>query len=131
MAKYLFLFACLLFSLTGCSKSTTDHHKHTQQSSELLTVKIQTPDIIKANEEVKIQAKVTQGVEKVNDADEVSFEIWKNGQENHSRVEGKSQGEGVYVAVTTFPDKGTYFIIAHVTARDMHSMPQKEIQVEP
>ena len=34
--------------------------------------------------------------EKVTDADDVKFEIWKAGDEKHEMLEGKHKGKGVY-----------------------------------
>ena len=83
------------------------------------------------NEEVVNEALVTQGDEEVKDANEVKFEIWKSGQEEHKKIIGKHQGNGIYSITKTFQEEGDYSIIAHVTARDMHNMPKKDIIVGP
>ncbi|MFZ7947208.1 MULTISPECIES: FixH family protein [Bacillaceae] len=127
MKKNLFLLLCLLIALEGCSK--TDNTAQKDEVPALLEVAIKTPDIVNAKEEVKIEAIVTQGEDKVNDAEEVNFEIWKEGQEKHARYIGKSQGKGIYSINNTFSEEGKYYIVAHVTARDMHNMPKKEITV--
>lgn len=48
----------------------------------------------------------------------------------HEKVLGEHLGNGVYVVTTTFQEAGNYFVIAHVTARDMHNMPKMEFTVE-
>jgi predicted transcriptional regulator YdeE len=76
-----------------------------------------------------IEAHVTQGDEKVEDAKKVEFELWKSDQESHEKVLGKHQGNGFYSISQTFQEDGEYTVIAHVTARDMHNMPKKEFSV--
>jgi hypothetical protein len=125
MKKPFLLFSFLIIILTACTqdKQTTD------EQPELLEVSIHTPETIDMNQEIAIEASVTQGKEKVTDADEVKFEIWKSGEDEHEMVEGKHDKDGVYSIKKTFREGGTYNIVAHVTARRMHNMPKKEIVV--
>jgi len=81
------------------------------------------------NKPITFEAKVTQGNEEVNDADSVIFEIWRANDEKHEKVEIKHAEKGVYRLEKTFQQEGTYYIISHVTARDMHNMPKKEFIV--
>lgn len=84
-------------------------------------------DDFQAGEEGIIEVKVTQGEEAVADADEVLIEIWKKGEEENSiNYEAENKGEGLYHLAHIFPEDGLYYVIAHVTARDMHVMPRKE-----
>lgn len=127
MKKYvMFCSALLVFFLigVGCSNSRqTD-------VPEALKVSVKTePELLKVNEEVTIKAIVTQGKEKIDDADEVAFEILKSGEKKRKLVTAKKKGDGVYFINYTFLENGTYFITAHVTARDMHTMPQIEVKV--
>ncbi|MDF0728383.1 FixH family protein [Cytobacillus sp. S13-E01] len=124
MKKLSFLFFSIFIVLIGCSGEV-------QNTGEVhfIEVEIQTPEKIEPNEEIEISAFVTQGEEEVNDANEVKFEIWKNGQEDHEMVEGNHKGEGIYSITKTFDKDGIYSVVAHVTARDMHSMPKKEFVV--
>ncbi|MCP8615364.1 FixH family protein [Salirhabdus salicampi] len=98
---------------------------------EMIKVEIQTsPDEeqIQPNESFTLSAKVTQGDESVNDADEVLFEFWQEGDpdEKHEMTQGEFQADGVYSIEKTVQEAGVYNVIAHVTARDMHNMPQKQ-----
>lgn len=77
---------------------------------------------------VTFEAKVTQGKDQVEDA-EVIFEIWRAKNDNHEKVEIKHSENGVYRLEKSFNQEGTYYIISHVTARDMHNMPKKEFVV--
>jgi hypothetical protein len=126
MKKLIILLLSLLI-LGACSNEET---KQQDETPELLEVRISTPSGIRMNEEVKITANVEQGSEKVPDADEVKFEIWKNGQNDHEMLEAKNNQDGTYSVKKTFTAGGTYSIVAHTTARRMHSMPKKEIIIE-
>jgi len=77
---------------------------------------------------VTFEAKVTQGKDQVEDA-EVIFEIWRAKNDNHEKVEIKHSKNGIYRLEKSFNQEGTYYIISHVTARDMHNMPKKEFVV--
>jgi len=81
------------------------------------------------NKPITFEAKVTQGNEKVNDANAVVFEIWRAKDEKHEKIEIKHAEDGVYRLEKSFQQEGTYYIISHVTARDMHNMPKKEFIV--
>jgi hypothetical protein len=59
----------------------------------------------------------------------VKFEIWRAHDENHEKVEIKHAENGIYRLERTFEQEGTYYIISHVTARDMHNMPKKEFVI--
>lgn len=80
------------------------------------------------NKPITFEAKVTQGKEKINDAD-VTFEIWRSKDEKHVKISIKHAEDGVYRLEKSFQQEGTYYIISHVTARDMHNMPKKEFTV--
>jgi len=115
--------------LAGCAGGNEQEKSGNTKPLEPIDVIIVTPDKIDPNKEVEIKAEVTQGKDKVDDAKEVKFEIWKNGTENHTMTPGKNEGKGVYSAAYTFKESGTYSITSHVTARDMHSMPTKQVTV--
>jgi hypothetical protein len=126
------LVALILFGgiIAGCSSEKDNTQKNEETPSlEFVEVSIQTPEQIKLNEEIEIQAIVTQGTDQVDDANEVKFELWKVGQEEHEEIEAQNDGKGVYSIKKTFSENGQYTVIAHVTARSMHSMPKKEITV--
>jgi hypothetical protein len=126
-----FLAALVLMIIIGILSSCAQKNEENEEAEELafLDVKIQTEEKIELNKETEIACLVTYGKEKVTDADEVKFEIWKNGEENHEMLLGEHRGEGKYSVKKTFTEPGTYSIVAHVTARSMHNMPKKEITV--
>ncbi|MBP0725594.1 FixH family protein [Bacillus sp. RG28] len=99
-------------------------------SNQPIDVKIELPNgHIKANEQITIKAKVTQGGQAVKDADEVKFQIGENGQQNSEMLDATNQKDGTYSVNYTFKQDGNYYVVAHVTARDMHMMPKELITV--
>lgn len=66
----------------------------------------------------------------MEDADEVTFEIWKaNEKEKAFLIDAPHDKNGIYKAGTSFITDGVYFIQTHVTARDMHVMPKQQFTV--
>ncbi|WP_052948864.1 FixH family protein [Mesobacillus campisalis] len=128
MKKYVVLMLTILLFLAGCG-SNNDDSSQAGEVPEIIEVTILTPDSLNPNEEVSLEAKVTQGDENVEDAAEVKFEVWKSGEDEREMLEAQHQSEGVYVVSKTFESEGVYNIVAHVTARDMHNMPKKEVTV--
>ncbi|PIC97451.1 hypothetical protein CSV69_00590 [Sporosarcina sp. P26b] len=97
---------------------------------EVIDVELTVPEQGIANEPVTLTTLVTQGEEKVDDASEVEYEIWEEGKKEDSiLVETTNEKEGIYSAETTFDTDGMYHVQVHVTARDMHVMPEKQIQI--
>jgi hypothetical protein len=123
---FVFLVTVLCLSIViSCSNKKEQADNLPQMVDVDLSVK---PDPGKINMPITFEAKVTQGKDKVNDA-EVVFEIWRSKDDKHEKVEIKHSGNGIYRLEKAFPQEGTYYIISHVTARDMHNMPQKEFTV--
>lgn len=115
-----------VFVVVGCSNNE-------EEMTEFVEVTVETePTKINVNQEVKILAKVTQGKDVVMDADDMQFEVWKEGEsdDQHEKVDGEiNKKEGVYYLDKTFNEPGIYYVIAHVTARGMHNMPKVELEV--
>ncbi|MYL32949.1 hypothetical protein GLW05_04995 [Pontibacillus yanchengensis] len=135
MKTLIFTFVVFILASCGGQPKEEGNNASTNDSNdvpEMIEVSISTSpssDELKPNEAFTIQAKVTQGDENVNDADEVEFEFWKKGQEEHKKVEGELTEKGIYEVEKTVNEPGTYYVISHVTARGMHNMPQKELQI--
>ncbi|GHI00809.1 FixH family protein [Neobacillus kokaensis] len=121
----------IMIIAAGCGTSKEkDTSSQNQEVPAMIDVALKiNPENPQPNQEVTFSATVTQGNEKVDDADEMTFEIWKDGQEKHEKIQGKHKGDGVYSITKGFPEAGKYTVISHVTARDMHNMPQKEFTV--
>ncbi len=120
-----FLLVLVVLTIASCGKEKEKISDMPEMLEVNLTVK---PNQGQMNQPMTFEAKVTQGDEEVNDADKVIFEIWRS-NEKHERIEIKHAENGIYRLEKSFPQEGTYYIISHVTARDMHNMPKKEFIV--
>jgi hypothetical protein len=129
MKKYLAGLISLLLLSFAVSCSKAEEHQNTQMP-ELLEVKLSVnPEEAEPNQAITFEATVTQGKEAVTDADEVTFEIWRAHDEKHEKIDVKHAENGIYRLEKSFDREGTYYIISHVSARDMHNMPKKEFIV--
>ncbi|RTR31049.1 hypothetical protein EKG37_12155 [Robertmurraya yapensis] len=111
--------------ITGCAQKD-------EKSEEPLFTEVElsvNPENGEVNEPVIIEAKVTYGEEEVTDADEVLFEIWRSHDEEHEKMEIKHAENGIYRLEKSFEQEGTYYVISHVTAREMHNMPKTEFVI--
>lgn len=117
-------------ALVACGGNGSDQDAASDQDvEELLPLEVEIlteSDAFEPGVAGEIEARVWQGDENIDDADEVVFEIWKDGHEDESEnLDGESVGDGIYSLAYTFEEDGVYYVIAHVTARDMHTMPKK------
>lgn len=128
------MFALLTcFLLAGCGQGGQNNSDAGQDEDTLpaiIEAKLDVPEKAEAGQEVTLSVIVSQGEEMVDDAKEVKFEIWKDENKDASEViEAKHTEKGNYTAAYTFSEEGLYNVQSHVTARDMHTMPTKKIQV--
>lgn len=125
--KKLSLFFGLLFIVvltTACSQESKE------EEPQLLDVNLTiNPEKAEVNEPVIFEAKVTYGDEKVTDADDVKFEIWRANDEEHEKIVVEHAEDGIYRLEKSFTEEGTYYIYSHVTAKNMHNMPKKEFVI--
>ncbi|OEH91555.1 FixH family protein [Bacillus solimangrovi] len=129
MKKLLVVLFSALLVISGCAQEKQESSSE-EEVPVRLDVAIELPsDDIQLEQEVTIKAIVSQGDEMVEDADDVKFEIWKSGQDEHEMIDGNNVGGGEYNVSKSFTEEGTYYVIAHVTARKMHTMPKQEFVV--
>lgn len=122
------IFIVIALILAACGGNETE--EGTDELKEL-KVDFEVPETVQVDETVELKATVTYGDEPVEDADEVVFELWEQGNEEESiKIEGTHVENGMYTAETTFEKAGVYEMYAHTTARDLHTMPKKEVTVE-
>ncbi|WP_416149014.1 FixH family protein [Salipaludibacillus sp. HK11] len=89
------------------------------------------PETVDQGDEIILQTHVTQGDENVDDASEVTFEVWIDGQKSNSEmIEASLPGEnGIYEVSFEFNEEEVYMVQPHVTARGSHVMPVGEVVV--
>ncbi|MEH6937032.1 FixH family protein [Bacillus sp. JJ664] len=119
------LIACMMITV-GCSNG-----KEKEQEVEKpldVTILLPTADI-NVNKEITFRAEVTQNKKVVSDADEVQFEIGKQGEDSLAMLEAENGTDGIYSAKYKFTEPGDFYVVAHITARDQHSMPKKDFKV--
>lgn len=132
MKKPMIIFLLILFILSGCIGGNEPGDEHVGAPSlQMIEVHLTTgPGRIMPNEPVSVNAKVSLDGENVENADEVKFEIWEDGHQNLSeKIEGEYKGEGVYSVTKTFESTGVYYVVSHVTVREMHNMPRIKLVV--
>ncbi|MCA0988698.1 FixH family protein [Guptibacillus algicola] len=122
---------CLFLVLAACGQNdNTDKEESGASEPQPLEVSLDTPETAEKGQELTFSATVTQGDEAVEDASEVMFEIWKEGDKDNSEmVEAEHEGEGVYSIKKTLEEDGTFVVQSHVTARDLHTMPKNKVTV--
>ncbi|OES43954.1 FixH family protein [Domibacillus iocasae] len=132
MKKQLIWFMMLLvFMLAACTSKEEEQAAEVENNPTVpIEAALALPEKANVGEEVTISTTVTQDGKPVNDADEVKYEIWKDGtKENSEMIDAVLKGEGVYTAAKTFNEEAAYYIQVHVTARNMHTMPKSAIAI--
>ncbi|MDO6449431.1 FixH family protein [Oceanobacillus profundus] len=127
---FLLMLASVLVILTACGGNEDEG---TADIDELMSLEVEfeVPETAKVGETILLKAIVTYGDENVDDADEVSFEYWKEGNEDDSTtIKSTNNGDGTYTAEIIFEHEGVFSLYAHTTARDLHTMPKKSVTVE-
>ena len=125
----MFLMAAVLVLMAACSQKEQPKND-TDEVPLPISVDLTVTDEVDVNGTVEMAAIVMQGDEKVEDADEVVFEVWEEGKKDDSvMIESDNKKEGLYTAETSFDHDGIFHIQSHVTARAMHIMPKKEVTV--
>lgn len=95
-----------------------------------LEADLEVDEHVDVGDTVQMSAEVVYGDEDVADADDVVFEVWEEGHEDDSdMIDATNNDDGSYSAETSFAEDGLYHVQVHVTARDMHTMPEKEVIV--
>ncbi len=108
--------AFFCFLLNGCGSG--ENKANTAETPEVLDVKLTGPEKVNPGESAAYEAAVSYGDEAVTDADEVEFEVWKEGEKDASQMYKAKQEKGVYRLETTFKEDGIYTVQSHVTAKN-------------
>ncbi|MCJ8008968.1 FixH family protein [Lederbergia wuyishanensis] len=117
-----------VFMLAACNSSKNNSSDN--GIPEMLEVVLEIQDTADVNADIPFKATVTQGNEKVSDADEVEFEVWEEGKKDESEmIEAINNKDGTYSAIKAFDHDGVFTVQVHVTARGLHTMPKKSVTV--
>lgn len=123
----IWLMMIFMFVLAACAPK---EEQTANKPPELIEASLALPEKADVNEEVTISTTVKQGGEPVDDADEVKYEIWKDGSKEASEMlDTVLEGDGIYTAVKTFNEEAAYYVQVHVTARNLHTMPKSVIAI--
>ena len=126
----LFILIVILGALTACGKGKEEEVPTEVKAPEMLEVELTVSETADVDETVEMKAFVTQGDEKIEDADEVVFEVWEEGKKSDSEmIDSVNEKEGIYTAETSFDHDGLFHVQVHVTANGLHTMPLKEVVV--
>ncbi len=115
--------------LSGCGTNDAPKSTVITEMPELVEVDLTVPQTAMIGEEVSFTAFITQGGETVDDADEVKFEIKNLTSGDKELINASLNNDQHYTIIYTFKSNGLYDITSHVTARDMHTMPVKQVTV--
>ena len=116
-----------LVLLAACGKETDDG-----SAVEVLPLEVELTVTEKADvgDTVKMEALVTYGDEKVSDADKVVYEVWEEGKKDDSvMIDSVNEKDGTYTAETSFEHDGLFHVQVHVDAKDLHTMPVKQVTI--
>ena len=124
------ILAALTISACGTNEEHDGHNAATSDEvPEMVEVDLTVPETVTAGEKVEITAAVTQGGEIVEDADEVKIEVLNLTSGEKEMIDAILNEDKQYAIDYTFETNGSYDITSHVTARDLHVMPTKQVTV--
>lgn len=128
---WLMLVGLVVLVLGACGSGANDSAKEADEDiPKPLDVQLEVQETADVDETVTLKATVTQGDEKVTDADEVEFEVWEDGKkEDGEMIEATNNEDGTYEAETSFGHDGAFTVQVHVTARGQHTMPKQSVTV--
>jgi len=119
--RFMLVLPCLLllFAVTACGNDNQETFTPGSPVEAAFTMEPSEPVV---RDTVTFAVTVTQDGKPVDDASEVKFEWWRDGQEPHEMLPATFQKDGLYIAKQTISQPGSYFVYYHVTARDFHTM---------
>ncbi len=117
-----------LFVISACSEEKAEENM--EDELPMLEVEFEPTESATIDETVELVTTVTYDEELVTDADQMDFEYWfEDEEDNSTTVEATNNKDGTYSAEVTFDQEGEYWIYAHTTAHELHTMPKRSIQV--
>ncbi|TWT27082.1 FixH family protein [Planomicrobium sp. CPCC 101110] len=117
-----------LLLLSACSVRSDAAELYAQEAP--IGAEIKLPETISANDKITVQAVLTQDGKKLEEADFVHFEIWKqDGSARYPMQEAADIGDGVYRLTASFANDGLYYIEVHAGNKGALISPQKQFVV--
>ncbi|WCN39315.1 FixH family protein [Aneurinibacillus uraniidurans] len=125
------LLVFLLVALVGCSANNTQKPSANAEPAPI-EVEFQTKTWApKVGDTLTFKLVVTQNGQPLDKPDDVYIELWKDKQrENHETVKPKKIGAGLYELTQTYKEPGTYYLMYHVEAGEVHEMSKRKVVVE-
>ncbi|BAU27917.1 YtkA-like protein [Aneurinibacillus soli] len=125
------LLVFLLVALVGCSANNAPQ-PGTNAEPAPIEVEFQTKTWApKVGETLTFKLVVTQKGKPLDNPDKVYVELWKDKQrENHETVQPKKVGAGLYELKQTYKEPGTYYLMYHVEAGEVHEMSKRKVVVK-
>lgn len=126
--KFLFfvLTSCILLSACSLKEDVADLYK----TENPLEAEVILPESFLDSQKETIEVLLTQDGEKVNGADYVHFEIWKQDGTLHYNMEpAKEMGNGIYALSKDFHSDGLYYLKVHASNNGSIITPQMQFVV--
>lgn len=126
--RCILLIVILSTLLSACSLKQDVEKLYKEEAP--LQAEIIIPNTFSANEQETIKAILTQNGKRVEDADFVHFEIWKqDGSIKYSMEEANELGNGIYSISKDFDHDGLYFVKVHAGHNGSIILPKKQFVV--
>ncbi|KKI88654.1 hypothetical protein WQ54_31085 [Bacillus sp. SA1-12] len=120
----------LILSLFLSACSLKEDAADLYQKESPLEAEIIIPETFSNNNQENIKVVLTQDGKKVEGADYVHFEIWKqDGSLHYNMEQAKEVGNGKYALSKDFDSNGLYYIKVHASNNGSIIMPQKQFVV--
>lgn len=128
---WIVIFVFVVTVLSACNgKEVKNEERKDSEVPQAIEVQLEVAEKVNVNEKIDLKAFVAQGEEKVKDADEVEFEVWEEGKKEESKkIKSTNNHDGSYESEVIFEHDGIFNVQVHVTARGLHTMPKKVVQV--
>lgn len=133
MKKYMWLsiIGLVLATMVACSNDNKEKTEAPVEDEIILPIEaaLIVTEKVEVNETVTMEALITMGEEKLEDAS-VVYEVWEEGnKEDSEMIDSTNQKEGLYTAETAFDHDGTFHVQVHVDAKGQHTMPKTVVTV--
>lgn len=126
--QMLILIICAGLLLCACTVRSDAADLYKKESP--IQVKVVMPEVIPTDKGVTVQAVLTQDKQKIEKADFVHFEIWKqDGSVRFPMEEAVELGGGVYQMEIQFEKNGLYYLDVHTGNNGAVSSPRQQFIV--